>query len=90
MAAGEQNESESRIIGVKNCPVRGVFDEATSRWATTIMAALLTGPHRFVELRDRLDGISEKMLTQKLKAMVRAGLVAREVTPTVPAQVTYA
>jgi DNA-binding HxlR family transcriptional regulator len=89
MASTEQLASALRLLHGGTCPTRGIFDEATSRWATLILAALITGPHRFAELRDRLDGISEKMLAQKLKAMVRAGLVARDVKPTVPPQVTY-
>nr|WP_305785215.1 helix-turn-helix domain-containing protein [Actinoplanes lichenis] len=78
-----------RLLHGDGCPVRGIFDEATSRWATLILAALITGPHRFAQLRDRLDGISEKMLAQKLKAMARAGLITRDAAPTVPPQVTY-
>ncbi|WP_306205311.1 winged helix-turn-helix transcriptional regulator [Actinoplanes sp. RD1] len=89
MAEPEQLASALRLLQGDGCPLRGIFDEATSRWATLIMAALITGPHRFAELRDRLGGISEKMLAQKLKAMVRAGLVARDAKPTVPPQVTY-
>jgi DNA-binding HxlR family transcriptional regulator len=44
---------------------------------------------RFYLLRDRIGGISEKMLSQNLRTFVRDGLVAREVEPTVPPQVTY-
>jgi DNA-binding HxlR family transcriptional regulator len=93
MAEMDQLASARRLLDTDTaglrCPFRGIFDEATSRWATLITAALLTGPHRFAELRGRLAPISEKMLAQKLKAMVRAGLVEREERPTVPPQVTY-
>jgi DNA-binding HxlR family transcriptional regulator len=71
------------------CPFRPIMDQVTSRWATLIVAALLTGPHRFSELHGRVGGISQKMLSQNLKALVRHGLAAREVEPTVPPQVTY-
>ncbi|MER6046690.1 helix-turn-helix domain-containing protein [Streptomyces sp. NPDC001793] len=41
------------------------------------------------ELRDSIQGISEKMLAQTLRALVQDGLVWREVEPTTPPQVTY-
>jgi DNA-binding HxlR family transcriptional regulator len=73
-----------------NCPTRAVFDQLTSRWATLIVAALLLEPHRFAQLRRRVDGISDKMLAQNLKMLTEAGLVSRDVEDTVPPKVTYA
>jgi DNA-binding HxlR family transcriptional regulator len=72
-----------------NCPTRAMLDQITNRWSTLILAALVLGPHRYAALRRRVDGISEKMLSQNLKALTRAGLVHRDVEPTVPPQVTY-
>ncbi|MER8184645.1 helix-turn-helix domain-containing protein [Kitasatospora sp. NPDC094015] len=71
------------------CPLRPIMDRTTSRWATLIISALISGPHRFAQLHQRVGGISQKMLSQNLKALARAGLVAREVAPTNPPQVTY-
>ena len=53
------------------------------------MVTLGEGPLRFHLLRDRIEGISEKMLSQTLKSLVRDGLVRRLVEPTVPPRVTY-
>ncbi|WP_205315367.1 winged helix-turn-helix transcriptional regulator [Nonomuraea lactucae] len=47
------------------------------------------GPQRFSALHTKVAGISQKMLSHNLKSLVRAGLVARSVNPTVPPQVTY-
>ena len=66
---------------------RGV-ESVTSRWATLILASLVAGPHRFSQLNAKIGGISEKMLSQNLRTMVRDGLVKRTVTPTVPPQVS--
>lgn len=71
------------------CAFRPIMDQVTSRWSTLIVAALLNGPHRFSALHARVGGISQKMLSQNLKALARAGLVDREVEPTIPPQVTY-
>jgi DNA-binding HxlR family transcriptional regulator len=72
-----------------DCPGREIFNHVTSRWALLILASLSVGPMRFHVLRDRVDGISEKMLSQTLKTLCRDGLVYRSVEPTVPPQVTY-
>jgi DNA-binding HxlR family transcriptional regulator len=73
----------------ENCPTRAALDQITTRWSTLILAALADGPHRFSELQTRIGGISHKMLSQKLKALVGFDLVSRTVVPTVPPQVTY-
>lgn len=72
-----------------DCPARSVLNHVSSRWGVLVLCALQDGPMRFYLLRDRIGGISEKMLSQTLRTFVRDGLVDREVDPTVPPQVTY-
>lgn len=72
-----------------DCPARGVVDHVTSRWGIWVLISLRSNELRFYELRDSIQGISEKMLAQTLRALVQDGLVWREVTPTTPPQVTY-
>ncbi|WP_328604262.1 helix-turn-helix transcriptional regulator [Amycolatopsis sp. NBC_00345] len=72
-----------------DCPVRPIYGDITSRWAMLALAALDERPHRFSQLAGRVGGVSEKMLSQTLRALTRDGLVTRIVTPTVPIQVTY-
>jgi DNA-binding HxlR family transcriptional regulator len=74
---------------VENCPSRTILDHVTSRWGTLVLAALVEGPRRFAGLRDTVAGISDKMLSQTLRQLVRYGLVDRHVESTVPPQVTY-
>ena len=74
----------------RNCPTRTILDQVTNRWGTLIIVALIGGPHRFSALNAKVGGISQKMLAQNLRALVRAGLIERSVVPTVPPQVTYA
>ena len=89
----EQVATASRLLAYdtfdNTCPLRPIMDQTTSRWATLIISALVAGPHRFAQLHARVGGISQKMLSQNLKALARAGLVARHVAPTNPPQVTY-
>lgn len=54
-----------------------------------ILAALTEQPLRFGALRRRLEGVSQKMLTQALRALERDGLVAREVLDCRPLAVEY-
>lgn len=72
-----------------NCPGREILDHLTSRWAVLVLCALDRGPMRFFEIRDRAEGISEKMLSQTLRTLVRDGLAERTVTPRTPPQVSY-
>ncbi len=79
----------SQDVFAADCPGRPILDDITSRWITLVLAALMTGPHRFSQLAARIGGISEKMLSQTLRTLTRDGLITRTVTPTVPIQVTY-
>lgn len=71
------------------CPARDVVDHVTSRWGVWVLISLRSNSLRFYELRESIQGISEKMLAQTLRALVQDGLVWREVEPTTPPQVTY-
>ncbi|MFF2790845.1 winged helix-turn-helix transcriptional regulator [Streptomyces sp. NPDC058049] len=72
-----------------DCAARDVVDHVTSRWGVWVLIALRSNSLRFYELRDSIQGISEKMLAQTLRSLVQDGLVWREVEPTTPPQVTY-
>lgn len=72
-----------------DCPARDVVDHVTSRWGIWVLIALRGSELRFYELRESIQGVSEKMLAQTLRALVQDGLVWREVEPTTPPQVTY-
>lgn len=72
-----------------DCPGRTVFNHLTSRWGLLLVLALVDGPMRFHALRNRVEGISEKMLSQSLKMLARDGLVRRSVEPAVPPRVSY-
>ncbi|MFF7024856.1 transcriptional regulator [Streptomyces klenkii] len=72
-----------------DCPARDVVDHVTSRWGVWVLISLRSNDLRFYELRESIQGISEKMLAQTLRALVQDGLVWREVEPATPPQVTY-
>lgn len=57
--------------------------------AVKVLAEAVPGEVRFAELRRRMPGVSQKMLSVTLHSLVRDGLVARRVEPTVPPRVHY-
>lgn len=73
-----------------NCPTRQVLDLIADKWATLIIGTLEQRARRFAELQRQIDGISQKMLTQTLRALERDGLVQRTVYAEVPPRVEYA
>ncbi|MFN7109260.1 MAG: winged helix-turn-helix transcriptional regulator [Brevundimonas sp.] len=73
-----------------NCPTRQLLDRIADKWSTLILIVLGEGPIRFNALKRRIDGVSQKMLSQTLKSLERDGLVSRSVVATVPVSVTYA
>jgi DNA-binding HxlR family transcriptional regulator len=62
----------------------------SSKWSVDLLLALGDGTRRYHELLEDLAPISEKVLTQTLRAMERDGLVARRVHAEVPPRVEYA
>ncbi|MDK9496018.1 helix-turn-helix domain-containing protein [Streptomyces katrae] len=68
---------------------REIFSDIANKWALLIIEAVGDRTLRFTELRDEVEGISHKMLTQNLRLLERNGLVGRTVHPTVPPRVEY-
>jgi DNA-binding HxlR family transcriptional regulator len=71
------------------CPARDVLSRVGDKWSVLVIAMLKDGPLRFSELRRRIEGISQRMLTLTLRGLERDGLVTRTVTPTIPPRVDY-
>jgi DNA-binding HxlR family transcriptional regulator len=83
------------------CPSRQLLARISDKWVVLILCALggdgaaepgVARPAaalRYSEIARRLVGVSQKMLTQNLRALERDGLLVRTVTPTVPVTVSY-
>ena len=84
--------TDSRPLDPYNegCPTRRILDRIGDRWTVLVVGSLDDGSLRFSELRRRVQGISQKMLTQTLRGLERDGLVVRTVHPEVPVRVEYA
>jgi DNA-binding HxlR family transcriptional regulator len=73
----------------RNCPTRQLLDRIGDQWTVLIVGALSAGPLRFTEIGRRVDGISQKVLTQTLRSLVRDGILTRTAYPTIPPKVEY-
>ena len=72
------------------CPVATTVSLIGSKWKLLIMRNLLVRPWRFNELKNSLEGISQKVLTDSLRSMEEDGIITRTVYPEVPPHVEYA
>ncbi|MFL5594622.1 MAG: winged helix-turn-helix transcriptional regulator [Gemmatimonadaceae bacterium] len=73
-----------------NCHAREMLVRIGDKWSVYIIHVLGdAGTLRFNELRSRVDGISQRMLTVTLRGMERDGLIVRKIYPEVPPRVEY-
>ncbi|MCP2338571.1 winged helix-turn-helix transcriptional regulator [Actinomadura rupiterrae] len=72
-----------------SCPTRLVLDRIGDKWSVLIVLSLLDGPRRFTQLRDRIGGVTPKVLTHTLRGMEHDGLLVRRVFAEVPPRVEY-
>ena len=70
--------------------VRDVLARVGDKWSLYVVGNLYGGPVRFNELKRRIPGVSQRMLTLTLRGLERDGLVTRTVYPTNPPSVEYA
>jgi DNA-binding HxlR family transcriptional regulator len=72
------------------CPMAGMLETLTRPWTLHILWTLSSnGPTRFGVLRRSVDGISSRVLTERLRALEEKGFIYRDYKPTIPPEVTY-
>ena len=96
---GSEQQSRSLLAAVMDaragelmaadCPSRIVLNHVCSRWGVLVLVVLRSGMHRFSELRRKIGGVSEKMLSQTLQHLEGDGFVERKALPVVPPHVEY-
>ncbi|KPY39276.1 putative transcriptional regulator, partial [Pseudomonas syringae pv. primulae] len=72
-----------------DCPSRALFDQIADKWSMMVLAVLDDGPHRFNAIKRRLEGVTQKALTQCLRRLERNGLVSRHIISFSPVAVQY-
>lgn len=71
------------------CPSRRLLTLIAQRWSVLIVHAIADGSSRPADIGRKIGGVSQKMLTQTLRDLQRAGLVDRTAYPEVPPRVEY-
>ena len=71
------------------CPSRTLMNQATSKWGVLVLLALRGKTLRYSDLRRSIDGVSERMLAQTLKALEESGFLTRKAYKVVPPHVEY-
>ncbi len=90
-AASTCDPTDEFVVSVfaRNCPSRAALEDIGSKWGILALLALRENDFRFNALRRRVEGVSEKMLSQTLQTLERDGLVVREVHSAIPPRVEY-
>ena len=60
-----------------------------ARWSGAVLRAMFTGARRFADIRAAIPGVSDAMLTRRLRELEETGLLRREVIPESPVRVEY-
>ncbi|MBU9849985.1 winged helix-turn-helix transcriptional regulator [Rahnella aceris] len=72
-----------------DCPSRALFDQIADKWSMMVLAVLDEEPQRFNAIKRRLEGVTQKALTQCLRRLERNGLVSRQILSFSPVAVQY-
>ncbi|AZZ81691.1 MULTISPECIES: winged helix-turn-helix transcriptional regulator [Gordonia] len=76
-------------VFARDCSSRSTLQTVTGRWGTLVLIALRESNYRFSALRRRVDGVSERMLSQTLQNLERDGMIVRTVLEAIPPKVEY-
>ena len=78
-----------RIKPAYSCMLTLAMDIVGGKWKMVILWQIRNGALRFSELKRKLDGVTQKMLTQQLRELEESGLINRTMYPVVPPKVEY-
>ena len=83
-----RNRPEPEIFTL-NCPTQQILDVIGNKWSVIVIYCLAYQTRRYKEIERKIEGISQKVLTQTLRKLQKNGLVKRTVYPSNPPQVEY-
>ncbi|MGW6035854.1 winged helix-turn-helix transcriptional regulator [Gordonia terrae] len=83
------DQSLEADVFARDCSSRTTLQTVTGRWGSLVLIALGESNYRFSALRRRVDGVSERMLSQTLQNLERDGMIVRTVLEAIPPKVEY-
>ncbi|MGH8873032.1 MAG: winged helix-turn-helix transcriptional regulator [Acidimicrobiia bacterium] len=84
-----RDEPVASDLAEGDCPGSRCFQLLGKRWNAFIVWALLEEPRRFTDLLEMIDGVSDRMLTKRLRELEQAGVVSRRRYREIPPRVEY-
>jgi DNA-binding HxlR family transcriptional regulator len=85
-----KNKKTEPVIDLRLCPrFHKAIELIGRRWTGAIIRVLLPGPRRFNELLSAIPGVSDRLLTERLRELEAEGLITRQVEPGSPVRVVY-
>jgi DNA-binding HxlR family transcriptional regulator len=73
----------------KGCPVEAALEQISGKWKGLVIYHLLSGTHRFSELKRKVGTVTQRSLTKQLRELENDGIVDRTVYAVVPPKVEY-
>ncbi|MGC1131980.1 MAG: helix-turn-helix domain-containing protein [Nitrososphaeraceae archaeon] len=82
-------ETVSRMPGLKSCPIETTFRIIGKKWTVLIIREILKGHTQFNRFIENIEGITPKVLTERLRELERLGIIRREIVSEYPVRVEY-
>src|ERR671923_2257500 len=74
---------------LKSCPIETTFKIIGKRWTVLIIREILRGNTKFNRFMENIDGISPKVLTERLRELEQRGIIRRRIVSEYPVRVEY-
>lgn len=84
----DTDQSPGEVVNGQ-CPLASMLELLGGKWKCIVLWCVMDGPQRFSELRRKMPGVTQKMLTQQLRDLERDGFLTRRVFAEVPPRVEY-
>jgi DNA-binding HxlR family transcriptional regulator len=82
-------ETVYNIPGLKTCPIEITFRIIGKKWTVLIIREILRGHKQFNRFLQKIEGITPKVLTERLRDLEHLGIIKREIVSEYPVRVEY-
>jgi DNA-binding HxlR family transcriptional regulator len=82
-------ESVYNMSELKSCPIETTFRIIGKRWTVLIIREILRGNTQFNRFMENIEGLSPKVLTERLRELERLGIIKRRIVSEYPLRVEY-
>ena len=74
---------------LRSCPIEATFKIIGKEWTILIVREMLWGTKQFNRFLENIEGVTEKVLTERLRELQRLGIVKRRIVSEYPVRVEY-